>query len=55
MKNLKQLRQQSKMTQTDLAKRSGYSLRTIQRFEAGYGMRPCTVEFFKNILKVKNV
>lgn len=51
--NLKQLRNKKGWSQTELSSASGYSIRTIQRYESGGNIRPAVVDLLKKVLKVK--
>lgn len=53
MKNLKSLRTKANLTQKQLAKLSGYCVRSIIRFEQGEPMRKRAELVFKSVLGEK--
>ncbi|WP_130736351.1 helix-turn-helix domain-containing protein [Flavobacterium sp. J27] len=53
MNRVKFLREQQKMTQTELAEQSGVSLRTIQRIEAGSSLKGFSLKAIAHALKTE--
>ncbi|MVO07548.1 helix-turn-helix domain-containing protein [Flavobacterium sp. TP390] len=53
MNKVKILREQKKLTQTELAEKSGISLRTIQRIESGSRLKGYTLNVIANALETE--
>lgn len=51
--NLKQLRNKKGWSQAYLSGLTGYSIRTIQRYESGYKMRKVVTDMFMRLLRNK--